>query len=239
MSTIKVINAVHPSSSTTNIVNDNAGNVTVGNNLSVSNTLNVTGNVTFSNTMVVTGNVTFSNSVTVAASGIVFSDSTTQTTAARLVQGTALAYTAATNGGTTLDFTSIPSWVKRITILFNEISTSGTSGSVVQLGTASGFVSSGYVSTSVGIAPAPGSTSYTNGFGIRNDYASYLLSGQMVITNISGNIWIESHYGKVSTVVGVCGGGSISLAAALTQIRITTVNGTDTFDAGSVNIMYE
>jgi hypothetical protein len=33
--------------------------------------------------------------------------------------------------------------------------------------------------------------------------------------------------------------GTKSLSATLDRIRITTVNGTDTFDAGSINILYE
>jgi hypothetical protein len=112
--------------------------------------------------------------------------------------------------------------------------------SLIQLGTgATTYTTSGYVSTSVGAAASSGVASYTTGFGIRNDDASYVVSGHMVITNISGNIWISSHTTRISTGVCPVGGGSVTLGATLTAVRITSVNGTDTFDAGTVNIMYE
>jgi hypothetical protein len=151
------------------------------------------------------------------------------------VRGTSVASTS----GTSIDFTSIPSWVKRITVVFNEVSTNGTSGTLIQIGTSSGVVSSGYISTSVGTAPSPGATDYTTGFGIRNDAASYVMYGHMVITNISGNIWISSHTTRVPTIVCPVGGGSVALGGTLDRVRFTTVNGTDTFDAGSINILYE
>jgi hypothetical protein len=110
----------------------------------------------------------------------------------------------------------------------------------MQLGTGTTtYTTSGYVSTSVGAAPSPGAASYTTGFGIRNDDASYVMSGHMVITNISGNIWISSHATRITAGTCPVGGGSVTLGAILTAVRITTVNGTDTYDLGSVNILYE
>ena len=147
--------------------------------------------------------------------------------------------TAVSASSTSVDFTSIPSWVKRITVMLNEVSTNGTSGTVIQIGAGS-VTTSGYLSTGAGVSGAgAGVNNYTNGFGMRNDDASYVLSGHMVITNISGNIWISSHTGKISTAVGVFGGGSVTLGGVLDRVRFTTGNGTDTFDAGSINILYE
>jgi len=151
--------------------------------------------------------------------------------------------TAATPSAVTFtDFTGIPSWVKRITVMFKEVSTNGTSGTLIQLGTSGGVVSSGYVSDSVGTGSGgTGGDSYTTGFGIRNDSVSYVFSGHMVITLLGSNIWISSHTGKVreSTAVVVLGGGSVTLGGTLDRVRFTSVNGTDTFDAGSINILYE
>ncbi len=65
------------------------------------------------------------------------------------------------------------------------------------------------------------------------------MSGQMVLTNISGNNWVSSATVKLSTTVNAYSGGDVSLSALLTAVRITRVNGTDTFDAGSINIFYE
>ena len=140
-----------------------------------------------------------------------------------------------------IDFTSIPSWVKRITVMFNGVSTSGTSNHLIQLGAGS-VTSIGYTSTGVGLvnAASPSSASSSAGF-ILGDIASAsaVIIGHMVITNVSGNIWIASGTGRHSGTACFTNGGSISLAGTLDRVRITTVNGTDTFDAGSVNILYE
>jgi hypothetical protein len=148
------------------------------------------------------------------------------------IAGTAVASTS----GTSIDFTSIPSWVKRITISFNENSTNGSSNRLVQIGTSSGVTTSGYISSG---GYGGGTTSSTAGFVVWIDVASYALSGQMVLTLLGSNLWIASHTGKVSTGQCAFGGGSVTLGGALDRVRITNVNGTDTFDAGSINILYE
>ena len=155
-----------------------------------------------------------------------------------LTSGTAVASTS----GTSITFSSIPSWVKRITFIFNEFSTNGGSHYLVQIGSGS-VTSSGYVSTgsSCNQASATGGTSSTAGFVVRNGVgASGLTSGILTIANVSGNTWISSHTYKSSTTeVGFGGGSSPALSGSLDRVVLTTVNGTDTFDAGSVNIMYE
>ena len=152
----------------------------------------------------------------------------------RLVQGTVVASTS----GTSIDFTSIPSWVKRITVMFQGVSSSGTSVTQVQLGTGSTtYTTSGYVS-----AWQSGTTGYsqTTGFGIQSYVtATDTKNGSFVLTNITGNTWVSTGLMSNGGATAALGTGSIALAAALTAIRITTVNGTDTFDAGSINIMYE
>jgi hypothetical protein len=143
--------------------------------------------------------------------------------------------------GTTVDFTGIPSWVKRITVMFNGVSSNGTSNYLVQLGTSSGFVSTGYEASSAYILSNTQylNTQYTTGFGIAQSTASNIISGFLQFCNVSGNIWVMS--GNLTTTQNATfmNAGRISLAAVLTQLRLTTVNGTDTFDAGSVNILYE
>ena len=154
-----------------------------------------------------------------------------------LVRGTAVA----TTSGTVVDFTGIPSWVKRITVMFSEVSTNGTSTVIVQLGTSSGVTTSGYLSAAQ--QPAAGSTS-TAGFVIDgNSIASMDRCGAIVVVNMTGNLWVSSgdiaqRPGTPSTEVS-SSGGRVTLSGTLDRIRITTSNGTDTFDAGSVNILYE
>jgi hypothetical protein len=154
-----------------------------------------------------------------------------------ITSGTAQASTS----GTSIDFTSIPSWVKRITVMFNGVSTSGTSNPLIQLGAGS-VTTSGYVSTGANLQNniSPQVASSTAGLILGEiSLAAALISGHMVITNVSGNIWTASSYGKHSTDRCFIGGGTVTLSGTLDRVRITTVNGTDTFDAGSINILYE
>ena len=155
--------------------------------------------------------------------------------------GAFIADTAKTATGTSVDFTGIPSWVKRITVMFSGVSTNGTSEPLVQIGTSSGVEATGYVSTSVNAIGGSTSvaSSSTAGFNLRSILAANIISGQMVITLVGSNTWISSHTAKGSATFSICGAGDKTLSDTLTQVRITTVNGTDTFDAGTINILYE
>ena len=168
--------------------------------------------------------------------------SAVMTTMASSVITSATAQTAPFTPTTSADFTGIPSWVKRITVMFVGCSTSGTSFKQIQLITGvSTVVTTGYASYSSRVAVGGTGTSNnsaTTGFIINSDAATDVMSGNYSFTNATGNTWT----GVGSVYDGVGGevmAGGIALAAALTGIRITTVNGTDTFDAGSVNILYE
>lgn len=154
-----------------------------------------------------------------------------------IASGTAVASTS----GTSIDFTSIPAWVKRITVMFSGVSLSGTSNYLVQLGAGS-VTTSGYISAGgIYVAGTTAILSSTAGFVIRNSTAaSNVTSGSMVITNISSNNWLSTHtFGDVPSAATGSGGGNIALGGTLDRVRLTTVNGTDTFDAGSVNILFE
>lgn len=155
-----------------------------------------------------------------------------------ITSGTAVASTS----GTSIDFTSIPSGVKRITVMLNEMSTNGAANYLIQLGTGSTtFTTSGYVSTGNGYnqTTVTAGINSTAGFVMYGSAAVNAVSVLVTIVNVSGNTWMASHNGKINTTTVITGGGSIALAAALTAVRITTTNGTDTFDAGTINILYE
>jgi hypothetical protein len=149
--------------------------------------------------------------------------------------------TAVTASGTQVNFTGIPSWVKRITVMFSGVSTNGSSNSQVQLGDSGGIETTGYLGASSIITSVVSTGAFTTGFGIYNQgSASTVFNGVLRIENISGNLWVCS--GVLSnTDAGrtLTSSGTKTLSDVLTQIRITTVNGTDTFDAGSINILYE
>ncbi len=153
------------------------------------------------------------------------------------VQATAVASTS----GTSIDFTSIPSWVKRVTVMFTGVSTNGTSNLIIQIGSGS-FTTSGYLgSSSNNAGAATSTTAITTGFGIRNTTgASALYNGCVSINLLTGNTWSAfGVMGQSDTAVTTMTAGSLALGGVLDRVRITTVNGTDTFDAGSINILYE
>ena len=144
--------------------------------------------------------------------------------------------------GTSIDFTSIPSWVKRVTVMFNGVSTSGTSLLVVRLGTSGGVVSSGYNGAASSVGSTVVSQLWLSGFGLRGatTAAANIYGGHMLLSLINGNDWVSSHSMSLSdTPVSLFGSGFVSLGGTLDQVRITTVGGSDTFDAGSINILYE
>jgi hypothetical protein len=178
-------------------------------------------------------------SAAVSATGqIPFStNGTTYTPTAKIVQGTAVASTS----GTSITFTSIPSWVKRITVMFNGVSTSGTSLPIIQIGSGS-TTTTGYNGVSGSFTAGVGSAVYGgSGFPLTNSSAAAdAYYGLAVLTNVSSNNWIASINGAQTSSNRLClSNGSLALGGVLDRVVITTSNGTDTFDAGSVNILYE
>lgn len=158
-----------------------------------------------------------------------------------LTSGTAVASTS----GTMIDFTSLPTWVKRITVMFSGVSTSGVSDYAIRIGDSGGIVSTGYASASirhVGGSVNNGSQ-YTTCYGLNNpNGASSTFSGAFVLLSFGSNIWVancvigDSNGTSAATSTA---GGTKTLSGTLDRVRITTVNGTDTFDAGTINILFE
>ena len=143
--------------------------------------------------------------------------------------GTAVASTS----GTAIDFTGIPSWAKRVTVILSGVSTNGTSLMLVQLGDSGGIETTSYVSGS-------SNTSSTAGFLLNGSgNAAHTYSGVAPIVTVGTNSWVTSGVISGSNAFGSVFGGNKTLSDTLDRVRITTVNGTDTFDAGTINISYE
>ncbi len=209
-----------------------ARTITAGTGISVSNGNGVSGNPTITNS-----GVTSFNGSTGAVTGVASVNGQTGsvTTISQMTEKTAT--------GTAIDFTGIPSGVKRITVMFSGVSTSGSSFVQTQIGTSGGVVTTGYTAYA-GMSAA--NVSLTTGFIAEagGAAAGWLRHGHIVLTLIDSSTsrWIMS--GSIgllsgSTGYGASGGGSVTLSGTLDRIRITTVNGTDAFDAGSVNVLYE
>ena len=152
--------------------------------------------------------------------------------------------TAQTASGTSVDFTGIPSWVKRITVSVYGLSTNGTSSAIIRVGgAANGILSSGYFSMLVFPTAAWTSavSSNTTGLFICSSAATMLTYGSATLTKVANNKWGWSgNFARDDTTDTMCiVSGGIELAEPLTTIRYTTFSGTDIFDAGTINIMYE
>ena len=206
---------------------------------------------------VITNGATFNvdgndNYTTSAGHALIFEAVTTSTFKVHIVKsdGTSIVKAAgvlgtavATTSGTAIDFTGIPSWVKRIVVSINGVSTNGTSFVQVQIGagsiTSSGYKGAASLLTDVGNASYVQSTS-SFVFGTF-DVNGGTLSGVMTLVRLSGNVWNATgtsfRYSGTNVVHSIS--GVLSLGGTLDRVRLTTFNGTDTFDAGSVNIIYE
>ncbi|CAB4134363.1 hypothetical protein UFOVP266_51 [uncultured Caudovirales phage] len=147
----------------------------------------------------------------------------------------------ASTSGTSIDFTGIPLWVKRITVMMDGVSTNGTSLVIIQLGSGS-FTATGYLGSAASITATPGVNNYSTGFTVDNATNAaavrYIIG---IFTLITGNTWVGAGNGGRSdaspSTSNFC--GRITLAGTLDRVRITTVGGTDTFDAGTINLIYE
>lgn len=190
--------------------------------------------------MILTGDT--SGTITLSAPLVAGSNTVTlpaQTgTLQMLSQGTAIASTS----GTAIDFTGIPAWAKKITVMFSGVSTSGTTNMLIQLGSST-ITKTGYVGVGTSYnTTAITTTNYTSGFGIgsSNQATATLTYGHCIFVNVSANLWVgNGMFGLSTSTSHVTAGGLPTLANVLDRVRITTTNGTDTFDAGTINILYE
>lgn len=188
-----------------------------------------------------------SGSITIAVPAVAGSNTQTLVattgTLAPIVSGT----TVATTSGTSIDITGIPSWVKRVTVMFNGISSNGSNLFLMQLGTSGSIETSSYNGTAgwFGFTNAANSTAMSSGFLLTAvGAAAFTGSGiaTLALLDSSTNTWtMQSTIGRYDSANNYIhiAGGSKALSSTLTRIRITTVGSTDTFDAGYINILYE
>jgi hypothetical protein len=147
--------------------------------------------------------------------------------------------------GTSIDFSNIPSWAKRITVMFNNVSKNGTASILIQAVTSSFVIQSGYTGAGSSLGGTAATTAYTTGFGIRALAAADVVSGVVQLSLcdtgvINPNNWIASGVlANTASAVTFTTAGGISLGQPLVGVRVTTSTGTDVFDLGSINIFYE
>ena len=157
-------------------------------------------------------------------------------TPAKLSQPLPLMTSQASTSGTAINFTGIPSWVNRITVLFSSVSLSGTSTVLLQVGSGS-YTTTGYLGgTQTGVTL----TSVTTGFMVSSfAVATDLRHGAITLLNVTGNTWVATGTITANNGASAIVSGTIALGGVLDRLRVTSSNGTDTFDSGSINVLYE
>ena len=182
-----------------------------------------------------------SGAITLSAPAVAGTNTLTLQAATATSSVNKLETAVASTSGTNIDFTSLPSWIKRITVMFAGVSTNGaTSNYLIQLGAGS-VTTSGYLGATTFLSSIAVSANLTTGFGIYNaSGASQVFHGSVQITTMGSNLWVASGVlAQSNGAATITTGGSVTLSGTLDRLRITTVNGTDAYDAGSVNILYE
>ncbi len=157
-----------------------------------------------------------------------------------IVQGTVVNTTT----GTAIDFTGIPSWAKKISVMFNSVGTNGSSNLILRIGSSTVDVTSTYV----GVGGYTGNTNNcagyidTTGFQVTGvNSSSFTFSGILTLLNLSSYVYcLNGNLAcPISYAYNHLSAGTKTLSGPLDRIRITTINGTDIFNAGQINIMYE
>jgi len=210
------------------------GAVTLAGTLNVAN--GGTGATTLTANSLVAGNGTSAVSLIApgSAGNVLTSDGTTWSSASKIT--TATAQTASSSASIT--FSSIPSWVKRITLMMSDVVNSTSSNMNIQVGSGS-TATTGYVSGSVvsGTNNAAQGTTSTSAFVMNSDSSTTAQQAVMVLTHFGGNVWLSQHNLAGTTTRTINGAGKVALSGALDRVVITPSSGT--FTSGSFNILYE
>ena len=145
----------------------------------------------------------------------------------------------ATTSSTAIDVTSLPSGITEIVIQFRRVSTNGSSHILVQFGTSGGFVTTGYETESAAVDGTNTTNAETSGFILRTAGSDREQVGVMRFYKDDADRWTYEHNVRDTSAISAGSGDSPDLGGTLTQIRLTTVGGTDTFDNGEIVIGYQ
>jgi hypothetical protein len=151
-------------------------------------------------------------------------------------QGWTYLSSQATTSGTEVDFT-VPTSAREIVVGLVGVSLSGADNVLIQLGDGGGIETSGY---NGGVGNSSVEVISTSGFAVQAGADARLEYGVVHLNDLNndGTVWgcLIAHENNGASVVN-SGGGTKTLSAAITTVRITR-SGTDTFDAGAAYCKY-
>jgi hypothetical protein len=150
-----------------------------------------------------------------------------------------------TTSGTSINFTGIYTGVKRVTVNFVGVSTNGTDAILIQIGDAGGIESSGYLggSNAVTNGGATAGANSTAGLLVYSVAAANIIHGSAVFELVDEATfsWVgRGTFALSNAATNIVSACSKTLSAGgINQVTITTTGGSNTFDAGSMNISWE
>jgi len=240
--TINADNGVSSGTAGLKSTSDGTGILALQTNGTTALTIDASQNVSLTNALAVTSGGTGVTTSTGSGSVVLgTSPSISGAVLSSMASSVITSGTSVSASGTSVNFNSLPSWVKRITVQFIGVSGNGGSMPTVRLGDAGGIEATGYS----GSTQTSGSAVLlSTGFDFAATYqtAARVYHGAMTLTlqNSSTNTWAGT------CLVGLSDGASVllmagtkSLSQTLDRVSITFTNGTDSFDAGTINIIYE
>ena len=196
-------------------------------------TIDASQNVVFANAISVAGSTTITGALAVTGT----------LTASGGVSGSITSGTAVSASGTSVNFTGIPSTVKRITVMFSGLSLSASSVPIIQIGAGTTPETTGYLGSVSNLTSGVSTEASTTGFrvlGSAGGSNATVISGSIVINLITGSTWVAfGSSARTDAATTATFAYNKAITGTLGVVRITSVNGTDTFDAGTINIFYE
>jgi hypothetical protein len=165
-----------------------------------------------------------------------FTGNSATATYAPLISGTAQAAS-----GPTVSFTGIPSWAKRITVLLSAITTVASGTPAIRAGAGS-YEATGYesINSNIQTSTAASSASVNTSWDlVTAGNSTYTYTGNIVITKVTGTTYTICSQLRFNTTLSTFTTGYKTFSGNISQLQLCMSTGTDTFNGGTINVMYE
>jgi len=145
-----------------------------------------------------------------------------------------------TLSGSTVSFTGLPSTTYYMQLAVSDYSQSAVSDGVIQVGTSSGYVTSGYKCAAAYLGDNSEGTAFTSGFGLSDPSSNlstvYHFFAELIL--VSSNKWAYKLAGSYDSVgYLILSAGNVDAGATLDRIRLNTFSSA-TYDSGVAKLRY-